>query len=253
LNTIGDSKCRPAYLERLRDYYRPLKEKLSPDSQQRLERNPLRLLDSKSEQDAPFKSSAPQITDHLCDECAAHWALVRRLLDSAEIEYTLNPYLVRGLDYYTRTVFEFFPSGAAGQQDALGGGGRYDGLAEAEGWPPTAAVGFASGLDRVTELMAATGVDVIARPPADVLVVPDGDLVVAAAEVARICRAVRSTAVDYESKSLAAKMRAANKLGAKWVVLLTPDAASRRSAQLRDMTSGEQEELEWVELPTRLA
>ena len=236
LNTIGDSKCRPAYLERLRDYYRPLKEKLSPDSQQRLERNPLRLLDSKSEQDAPFKSSAPQITDHLCDECAAHWELVRRLLDSAEIEYTLNPYLVRGLDYYTRTVFEFFPSGAAGQQDALGGGGRYDGLAEAEGWPPTAAVGFASGLDRVTELMAATGVDVIARPPADVLVVPDGDLV-----------------VDYESKSLAAKMRAANKLGAKWVVLLTPDAASRRSAQLRDMTSGEQEELEWVELPTRLA
>ena len=234
LNTIGDSKCRPAYLERLRDYYRPLKEKLSPDSQQRLERNPLRLLDSKSEQDAPFKSSAPQITDHLCDECAAHWALVRRLLDSAEIEYTLNPYLVRGLDYYTRTVFEFFPSGAAGQQDALGGGGRYDGLAEAE-------------------LMAASGVDVIARPTADVLVVPDGDLAVEAAEVARICRAVRSTAVDYESKSLTAKMRAANKLGAKWVVLLTPDAASRRSAQLRDMTSGEQEELEWVELPTRLA
>ncbi|HKB18813.1 MAG TPA: histidine--tRNA ligase [Candidatus Dormibacteraeota bacterium] len=253
LNSIGDSKCRPAYLERLQAYYRPLKERLSPDSQQRLERNPLRLLDSKTEQDAPFKSGAPKIIDHLCDECAVHWALVRRLLDAAEVEYVLNPYLVRGLDYYTRTVFEFFPSGASGQQDALGGGGRYDGLAEAEGWPPTPAVGFASGLDRVTELMAASGVDVITRPAADVVVVPDGDLALEAAEVARICRAVRPTAVDYESKSLAAKMRAANKLGAKWVVLLTPDSSARRSAQLRDMSSGEQEEMDWVELPTRLA
>ncbi len=242
-----------AYLERLQAYYRPLKERLSPDSQQRLERNPLRLLDSKTEQDAPFKSGAPKIIDHLCDECAVHWALVRRLLDAAEVEYVLNPYLVRGLDYYTRTVFEFFPSGASGQQDALGGGGRYDGLAEAEGWPPTPAVGFASGLDRVTELMAASGVDVITRPAADVVVVPDGDLALEAAEVARICRAVRPTAVDYESKSLAAKMRAANKLGAKWVVLLTPDSSARRSAQLRDMSSGEQEEMDWVELPTRLA
>ena len=152
-----------------------------------------------------------------------------------------------------RTVFEFFPGGAAGQQDALGGGGRYDRLAEAEGWPPTPAVGFASGLDRVTELMAASGVDVIARPAADVVVVPDGDLAVEAAEVARICRAVRPTAVVYESKSLAAKMRAANKLGAKWVVLLTPEAAGRHAAQLKDMSSGEQVELEWVELPTRLA
>jgi histidyl-tRNA synthetase len=253
LNSIGDSKCRPAYLQRLQAYYRPFKEKLSPDSQHRLERNPLRLLDSKAEQDAPFKPGAPRITDHLCDDCAAHWTLVRRLLDAGEIEYVLNPYLVRGLDYYTRTVFEFFPSGATGQQDALGGGGRYDGLAEAEGWPSTPAVGFASGLDRVTELMSASGVDVIARAAADVLVVPDGDLVVEAAEVARICRAVRSTAVDFESRSLAAKMRAANKLGAKWVVLLTRDTVSRRAAQLRDMKSGEQEELEWVELPTRLA
>lgn len=253
LNSIGDSKCRPAYLQRLQAYYRPLKEKLSPDSQHRLENNPLRLLDSKSEQDAPFKSQAPKITDHLCDDCAAHWALARRLLDAAEIEYVLNPYLVRGLDYYTRTVFEFFPSGASGQQDALGGGGRYDGLASAEGWPPTPAVGFASGLDRVTALMAASGVDVSTTPAADVVVVPDGDLAVEAAEVARICRAVRPTAVDYESKSLGAKMRAAGKQGAKWVVLLTPEAAARHAAQLKDMSSREQVELDWAELPTRLA
>ena len=253
LNSIGDAKCRPAYLDRLKDYYRPLKSRLHADSQLRLERNPLRLLDSKVGQDQPFKSAAPKITDHLCADCAAHWALVRRLLDAAGIEYEHNPYLVRGLDYYTRTVFEFYPGGARGQQDALASGGRYDGLAEAEGWPSTPGVGFAGGLDRVIELMAVNGEPVGTRPAADVMVLPDGDLAVEAAEVARICRSVRSTAVDYEPKSLAAKMRSANKLGVKFVVLLSPADAAQRTARLRDMSSGEQTDLAWVELPTRLA
>jgi len=253
LNSIGDAKCRPAYLDRLKDYYRPLKSRLHADSQLRLERNPLRLLDSKVGQDQPFKSAAPKITDHLCADCAAHWALVRRLLDAAGIQYEHNPYLVRGLDYYTRTVFEFYPGGARGQQDALASGGRYDGLAEAEGWPSTPGVGFAGGLDRVIELMAVKGEPVGTRPAADVMVLPDGDLAVEAAEVARICRSVRSTAVDYEPKSLAAKMRSANKLGVKFVVLLSPADAAQRTARLRDMSSGEQTDLAWVELPTRLA
>ena len=251
VNSIGDARCRPAYLERLKAYYRPFKAQLGGDSQLRLERNPLRLLDSKLPHEQPLKEGAPRITDHLCDECAAHWTSVLRLLDAAELEYQINPYLVRGLDYYTRTVFEFYPGGRAGQQDALGGGGRYDGLAELAGWPPTPAVGFAMGLDRVTELMAPDSAP--ARPAADVLVLPDGDLVVEAAEVARICRAVRAVAVDYESKSLRAKMRNANKVGAKWVVLLSAEDAGRRVAQLRDMASGEQHEVAWVELPTRLA
>src|SRR6266702_3667321 len=251
LNSIGDSVCRPAYLDRLREYYRPLKDKLHKDCQRRLETNPLRLLDCKVPQCQPFKADAPRMTDHLCDECSEAWAAVRRLLDAASIPYRLNPYLVRGLDYYTRTVFEFYPNGATGQQDALAAGGRYDGLAEAEGWPSTPAVGFAGGFDRVTELMPIDSIPV--RPPADVLVIPDGDLAVEAAEVARICRAVRAVAVDYAPKSLKAKMRSANKLGARWVVLLTPDEAKRRVAQLRDMSSGEQTELLWVELPTRLA
>jgi len=253
LNSIGDAKCRPAYLERLKDYYRPLKSRLHADSQVRLERNPLRLLDSKVAQDQPFKADAPKITDHLCDECAAHWSAVRRLLDAAGMAYELNPYLVRGLDYYTRTVFEFYPGGASGQQDALVAGGRYDGLAEAEGWPATPGVGFAGGIDRVIELMAAGGLELIAKPAADVVVLPDGELSVEAAEVARICRAVRSATVDYEPRSLRAKMKWANKLGAKWVVLLSPADAKRRRAQIRDMTSGEQTELDWAELPTRLA
>jgi histidyl-tRNA synthetase len=251
VNSIGDARCRPAYLERLKEYYRPLKSQLGGDSQLRLERNPLRLLDSKLPHEQPLKAAAPKITDHLCADCAAHWATVLRLLDSAGIEYQLNPYLVRGLDYYTRTVFEFYPAGATGQQDALASGGRYDGLAEAEGWPSTPGVGFAGGLDRVTELMDVNVVP--ARPAADVVVLPDGDLGVEAAEVARICRAVRSVAVDYEPKSLRAKMRSADKLGARWVVLFDADQARRRVANLRDMSSGAQEELDWVELPTRLA
>src|ERR1700693_1515983 len=150
LNTIGDSKCRPAYLDLLREYYRPLKDKLHGDCQRRLETSPLRLLDCKVPQCQPFKAKAPHITDHLCDECSDAWAAVRRLLDAGGIEYRLNPYLVRGLDYYTRTVFEFYPGGAAGAQDALVAGGRYDGLAAAEGGPSTPGGGFAGGRDRVT-------------------------------------------------------------------------------------------------------
>jgi len=253
LNTIGDGKCRPAYLEALKAYYRPLKSQLHGDCQLRLERNPLRLLDCKVPQCQPFKEGAPRITDHLCDECSSAWTEVRRLLDGAAIEYQLNPYLVRGFDYYTRTVFEFYPAGATGQQDALASGGRYDGLAEAEGWPATPGVGFAGGMDRVTELMAASGEEAVAPPAAEVVVLPDGELDSAAAEVARICRTVRSTAVDYDRKSLRAKMRSANKLGARWVVLLTEEEAARRTAQLKEMLSGEQAEVAWADLPARLA
>src|SRR6202140_1207808 len=252
LNSIGDGKCRPAYLEKLKAYYRPFKSQLHGECQLRLERNPLRLLDCKVPQCQPFKAGAPRITDHLCEECTAAWVEVRAMLDAAAIEYQLNPYLVRGLDYYTRTVFEFYPAGAAGQQDALGSGGRYDGLAEAEGWPATPGVGFAGGMDRVTELMAASGEEVIAPPAAEVVVLPDGALDVAAAEVARICRTVRSTAVDYDRKSMRAKMRSANKLGARWVVLLTEEEAGRLTAQLKEMVSGEQVEVAWADLPARI-
>ena len=252
LNTIGDDKCRPAYLEMLRAYYRPLKDQLHGDCQRRLEVNPLRLLDCKVPQCQQLKAGAPRIVDHLCAECSAAWTLVRRLLDSAGIEYRLNPYLVRGLDYYTRTVFEFYPAGSAGQQDALASGGRYDGLAEAQGWPSTAGVGFAGGLDRVTELMSAGGEQVVAEPAAEVVVLPDGDLVEEAAAVARVVRTVRSAAVDFEPRSLRAKMRAADKRGARWAVLLDAEAAARRGAQLRDMRTGEQAEVHWDELPARL-
>jgi histidyl-tRNA synthetase len=252
LNSIGDEKCRPAYLDKLREYYRPFKAELHGDCQLRMETNPLRLLDCKVPQCQPFKANAPRITDNLCEECATHWVVVRRLLDVAGIEYQHNPYLVRGLDYYTRTVFEFYPGGATGQQDALASGGRYDGLAAAEGWPATPGVGFAGGLDRVTELMREKMSVVDAPPVAEVLVIPDGDLPVEAAEVARICRAVRPTAVDYEDRNFRAKMRLAETLGVSWAVIMNPGQAARRVARVRDIASGSESELAWEDIPARL-
>jgi histidyl-tRNA synthetase len=135
----------------------------------------------------------------------------------------------------------------------LGGGGRYDGLARAEGWPATRGVGFASGLDRVTELVEAGGAEVIAAPAADVVVLAEAGLDGAAAEVARLCRTARTVAVDYEPKSLRARMKSANKLGARWVVLLSEAEVQRKVAQLKEMASGEQEEVAWADLPERLS
>jgi histidyl-tRNA synthetase len=252
LNSIGDHRCRPAYLEKLKDYYRPLKSQLHGECQLRLESNPLRLLDCKVPQDQPFKAGAPRITDHLCDECAAHWDSVQRLLTAAGIEYQHNPYLVRGLDYYTRTVFEFYPGGATGQQDALASGGRYDGLAAEVGWPETPGVGFAGGIDRVTELLREK-TPLAPTPAADVLVIPNGDMPMEATEVARICRAVRPTAADYEPRNFPAKMRLAEALGVTWAVILNPAQAARRMARLRDMASGDESEVAWDDLPSKLA
>ena len=251
LNSIGDAGCRPAYRQALVDFLTPLRDQLSPDSRRRLETNPMRVLDSKEDQ--RLLAGAPLITDYLCDACRDAFSLVRRLLDAAGIEYQLNPRIVRGLDYYSRTAFEFWHQAIGGQQNALGGGGRYDGLATELGWPATAAVGFAAGLDRTVAMFAEEGIEIVPPPAAELLVVPDGAPPEAAAEVARICRDARSTAVDYSDRSLKAKMRSANRLGSRWVALLNAEEAARRVVQLKEMAGGEQRELAWSDLPEALA
>jgi histidyl-tRNA synthetase len=253
LNSIGDAKCRPAYVRLLQEYYRPLKDQLHGDCQRRVEDNPLRLLDCKEPQCEALKAGAPRITDHLCAPCAAAFVQVRSLLDAAGIEYRLNPYLVRGLDYYTRTVFEFQHGALGGAQNALGGGGRYDGLAAALGYRDTPGVGFAGGIDRVVLMLQETG-RVVPAPAADLLVLPDGDgLEVAAARVGRICRRVVRTAVDYSARSLRAKMRSASGSGARWVVILGPEEAPRQVARLRELNSGDQrDDVPWDDLPGAL-
>ncbi len=241
LNSIGDANCRPRYLRLLQDYYRPLKDQLHGECQRRLESNPLRLLDCKEPRCQPAQAAAPRITDHLCAECAAAFEQVKSLLDAAGLEYRLNPLLVRGLDYYTRTVFEFQHGALGGAQNALGGGGRYDGLASALGYPDTPGVGFAGGLDRVARMLQHERGAVTAPPAADVLVLPMvNGLERAAAHVGRLCRQAAPTAVDYSARSLRAKMRAADRSGARWAVIMNADEAARHVAQLRDLVRLEQ-------------
>ncbi len=249
LNSIGDQNCRPAYLEKLVAYYEPHVDELCPQCQRRLRTNPLRLLDCKEPLCEPLKAGAPRITDNLCEPCARAFEEVKRLLDAAAIEYVLNPYLVRGLDYYTRTVFELQHEAIGGAQNSLGGGGRYDGLARAIGYADTPAVGFAGGIDRVVMMMAKEGEQVIPPPAAQLLVLPTSPaLAVEAAAVARLAREAVSTAVDYSDRSLKAKMRAANRLGPRWVAIFNEEEASRRVVQLKELASGEQREVGWDEL-----
>src|ERR1700736_729707 len=247
LNSIGDAVCRPAYKAALVAFLEPLREKLSHDSRRRIDTNPLRVLDSK--EDEELLREAPLISDYLCAACREAFALVRGLLDQAGIDYTVNPRIVRGLDYYTRTAFEFCHGAIGSQQNALGGGGRYDGLAADIGWPATPAVGFACGLDRTVAMVAEEGVEIPVPPAAEVIVIGDGVGPEPLADVGRLCRSARSTAVDYTERSLAAKMRAANKVGAPWVVLMTAEEASRQVAQLKEMAGGGQREVAWRDLP----
>ncbi|HXM58078.1 MAG TPA: histidine--tRNA ligase [Candidatus Dormibacteraeota bacterium] len=254
LNSIGDPNCRPQYLEALRAYYRPLRDRLHGECQRRIEENPLRLLDCKEPQCQPFKTGAPQITDHLCAPCAAAFEEVKSLLDVAGLEYRLNPFLVRGLDYYTRTVFEFQHESLGGAQNSLGGGGRYDGLAADLGYPDTPGVGFAGGVDRVVHMLQHELGAVTPAPAAEVLVLPMGEgLDGPAARVGRACRTARPTAVDYSARSLRAKMRAADKSGARWAAIMNADEAERQVVQLRDLVSGEQREVAWDALTEALA
>src|SRR5437899_7778953 len=169
LNSIGDEVCRPAYRERLRDYYRPHLARLSEESRARFERNPLRLFDSKDPQDEALKRDAPRIVDHLCAPRAEAFRIVKEGLAAEEIPFELNPNLVRGLDYYTRTVFEYQHESLGGAQNSLGGGGRYDGLAAALGYRSTPGVGFAMGMDR-TAIVLKPGTPV-APPVPDVYAV----------------------------------------------------------------------------------
>jgi histidyl-tRNA synthetase len=252
INSIGDAECRPAYRQALLEYLRPLADQLSADSRRRLEQNPLRILDSK--EDDGLKAGAPRISDYLCDDCRVAFAKVRALLDAAGIEYQLNPMLVRGLDYYTRTTFEFWHGALGGAQNALGGGGRYDGLAAELGYASTPGVGFGLGVDRTLEMLEEEGETVVPPAAAEVLVLPAAaELEIAAAQVGRLLRQAVPTSVDYSERSLKAKMRAAGRSGARWAAIFNAAEADRRVVQLRDLVSGEQREVAWDGLAEAVA
>src|SRR5262249_48984216 len=175
LNSIGDPVCRPGYLAALVDYFRAHAAALPPLERERLERNPLRLLDSKDPAMALLNATAPATTDHTCAGCRGHFDAVRAHLDALGVTYELTPGLVRGLDYYTRTTFEFYVRGREGQQSAIGGGGRYDGLVELLGGKPTPGIGFGIGLDRVLLELAEQGAETGAAEHGPVAVIVGAD------------------------------------------------------------------------------
>lgn len=241
INSIGDANCRPAFLRDLVVYLTARLDRLAPLDRHRLERNPLRVLDSKERETQPVLSDAPNMVDYLCDACESHWHHVRRGLDTLGISYQVNPRLVRGLDYYTRTVFEFL-SPREGAQAALGGGGRYDGLSEAIGGPQVPGIGFGSGLERLILTMQDQGVDVPPIEPPLAYVAYNGE---GTGEPAlRLARDLRRAGFRAElafgSRSLNSQMKRANGSGARFVAIIGEDELAAGVAQLRDLRSGDQ-------------
>ena len=238
LNSVGDATCRPRYREALLAHFRPHAAELSADSQRRLERNPLRILDSKDPQDAPFIVGAPTMLDLLCDECRAHFAALRRHLDAQGIAYVLNPRIVRGLDYYTRTVFEFVSS-ALGAQSTVCGGGRYDGLVAQLGGPATPGVGFGLGLDRFLMILAKRG-SAPEVPRRGFQAVALGDA--ARERLVAIVGALRATSpeptfTDWQDRKLTAHFKTADRNGARWAVILGDDELAKGEIVLRDLVA----------------
>jgi histidyl-tRNA synthetase len=238
VNSIGDARCRPAYRQALVDYFSEHLDRLGEDSRRRLELNPLRVLDDK--QLAPdLADAAPRSADHLCDECRAHFRAVLDLLDALKLRYVVDHRLVRGLDYYTRTTFEFVIAGREGQQQALGGGGRYDGLAELLGGRPTPGIGFGIGLDRTVLALEDQGV-AVPEATSLVAVVGTGDdhadrLMVAG----RLRDAGLSVRPDGSSRKLGKQLEAATKAGATWAVIVGDELGEDRVG-LKDLAVGEQ-------------
>ena len=245
LNSIGCKECRPNYRSALVSYFESKKDKLCPTCITRLEKNPLRLLDCKNPDCAAVAKDAPRTVDHLCPKCAEDFAILRSALDEMKIDYTVNPSIVRGLDYYTGAVFEFIAEGI-GAQSTVCGGGRYDGLVESLGGPALPGIGFGMGITRLILAMRELGLDKIEAPTPDLYVAALGaGATVAALGITERLRAEgRYVECDIVGRSLKAQMKYANKIGAKYTLILGDSEIEAGRAQLRNMQNGEQREVE---------
>jgi len=250
LNSIGDSVCKPDFIKRLVEYYTPLQDDLCDDCKVRLVKNPLRLLDCKEPRDQPKIAGAPKTIDALCEPCAQHFATLRSLLDAMELPYTINPLLVRGLDYYTRTVFELAPEREGRRQNALGGGGRYDGLVELLGGRPTPATGFGAGMERAVNLILEQQIALPPEPKLFAYILPLGvEERKVAMQLAMQLRAVdKGVQVGFGERSLKALMRAANGSGARWAIIIGAGELESKTVTIRDLTASADtppEEKQW--------
>lgn len=243
INSIGCSECRPVYNALLKDYYRPLLPKLCQDCQERFERNPLRLLDCKNEQCQPFKDDAPRGLDHLCEPCEEHFDGVKKALTALEIDFLIDPDIVRGLDYYNRTVFEFI-SDKLGAQSTVCGGGRYDGLVEELGGQPTPALGFGMGLERLLMIMEATGASFPAPTPYALYIGSMGEEEnrLALKLATHLRKEGFKVLVDTTGRSVRAQMRYADRLEVQYSCIIGGNEMETGKAELRNMKSGESTE-----------
>ena len=241
LNSIGCPECREKYRSALREYFEPHKDELCPTCNERLGKNPMRLLDCKSPICKEIAKDAPIITDYLCDGCREHFEKLQKILDGYEIKYILDPKIVRGLDYYTRTVFEFISNGI-GAQGTVCGGGRYDGLISELGGQPTPALGFGMGLERLILTMESEGCEFPPAKTPDLYIAPMGER--AQEKAALLCDAVRragyAAEFDIIGRGLKPQMRYADKIKAKFVCVLGDNELDSGEAKLKNMRTGDE-------------
>lgn len=237
INSMGCEKCRPAYREMVRDFIRSHESEMCEECNRRADINPLRAFDCKNPACAAVMADAPKITDHLCDDCREHYEAVKRYLDAAGISYEEDPKLVRGLDYYTRTVFEVQVDNGMGSQNAIGGGGRYDKLAEEVGGRATPGLGFALGYERCVLALQAAGVDTLVARGLDLFIACVDDS--ARDRAFALVQACRDAGVrcdmDHQGRSVKSQFKLADKLGAEYVMTLGPDELAAGEATLRNM------------------
>lgn len=254
INSIGCRECRPSYLAALTSYYTSHAAELCNDCSTRLDNNPLRLLDCKQPACQPLADAAPHQENHLCPTCADHFNRLKHYLGILGIPYTLNHRLVRGLDYYTRTVFEIQPE-IEGGQSTIGGGGRYDDLIEELGAKPTPAIGFATGLERIILNLKKQDIQVPPSPGLGVLIAWMGDA--ARDEAIRLAAELRQAGISAVTttggKSLKAQLRQANSLNVTYAVIIGEDEVQAKTVTLRHMTDARQETVAAVKLAEHLA
>src|SRR5439155_15334753 len=241
LNSLGDATCRPAYLDALRSFLLEHREELCDEHKARIEENPLRVLDCKRDACMRVTADAPRMVDHLCDACAAHFARVKEGLGELGIPFELEPRLVRGLDYYTRTTFEFQAPALESAQNGIGGGGRYDALTEQLGGPPTPGIGFGIGIERV--LLACDTEGVFPAPTASVEVfVVD----VTGSAALGIVHELREAGVRadraFDNRSMKAQFKLADRSGARFAIVVGPDERERGIAKIQSLTGDKAEE-----------
>jgi histidyl-tRNA synthetase len=242
INSLGCSECRPRYRQRLLAYLKEREDALCGNCRRRMERNPLRVLDCKEPGCIEQTKDAPSILDSLCDPCRQHFEIVQRLLRQANLPYALNPRMVRGLDYYCRTTFEW-TSNQLGAQSAIAAGGRYDGLVEELGGPSIPGVGFAVGMERLTMLLRGNRSFALAGPAVYVVWVGENARNWAFPVVHRLRQKGLSVEIEGEIRSLKSQMRRADKLNASSVLIIGDNELDRGVVLLRDMTSKQQREL----------